>query len=281
MIAKMAEESPRNPGQPFTLGGVARYTQARPATLLGIGFLFALISGISLVSLFTVRWAPVLSEAMARLPENSVIAGGALFWPEPQGRSLAANSFLSVSAGSDAFDEGAPVDLILLFGPRQVYLRSMLGVVSFRYPSAWTIELNRATLLPLWGAWELPLVPLLALSLAIGLMLMWFILAVPYSLVFRFFAGVLAKSLSFSAAWKAAVAAQFPGAILMSFVLAVYASGQTSLVLVFSAFAAHLALTLLYLVFTPVCLPKSAANPFVPDEPAASRRPRPRKNPFA
>jgi hypothetical protein len=264
------------PGQPFTFGGVARYAYARPIRVFGGALLFALIAGLVIAVLFAWRWAPVIGEAVSNLPASSVIRGGILEWPDDKIRLLGANQFLALTTASDESEMGAPVDFAFQFEPNHLTIRSWAGVAAIPYPKGWTIELNRAALLPLWGAWEKPATPLVLLASALGLIFSWMILAMPYALVVLFFASVLGKELSFRQAWKLSVAAQWPGAVLMAFMLALYAAGQTTFLLVCAAFLAHFLLTLTYLCFCPICLPRAGKNPFSTTKPAR----RSDKNPF-
>lgn len=276
-MAQTPHPGPRQARQPFTLGGVARYAHAPPARLFASAGVFALLCGISFALLFARCLAPVLGEAVANLPEQSLIRSGQLYWPVDHEPLLGANAFLSLSAAPDPADSKTPVDFSVQFARTELIVRSLLGAVHLPYPSGWTVELNRRTLLPLWGAWAKPAVFLAALGGGAAMILVWFALALPYAIVVAGLGSLLGKDLGFGQAWKMSVAAQWPGAVLMAFVLSLYALGQTSLVLAGGAFALHFALTILYLFFAPIFLPQAGANPFS-TEPKTSRASK--RNPF-
>lgn len=266
-------------GQPFTLGGVARYGFAGPGRWLAAALLFGLLAGLAIALLFALRWSPVFAEALSKLPENGQIRHGALEWPDANVSLLGANSFLSIAAASPDGVSGSGVDFAIELGRDTWSIRSFLGSLELPYPRGWIVPLNRTVLWPLWGAWEKALPPLILLGTALTLILAWSVAAVPYAFVTRFFALVLGKDLSFSQAWKLSVAAQWPGAVLLTFTLALYTLGEAALVLLAATFTAHFCVTLFYLCFAPVALPRRAQNPFTTEPPGAGRSKK-KKNPF-
>jgi hypothetical protein len=266
----------RPPGQPFTFGGLARYAHATPARLLGMALLFGLLSGATIATLFVWRWAAVLTESISKLPENSRIQGGVLVWPDKNLQLLGANAFVSIAVAEDDLPSAAPVDFAFVFEPRHLSLASLTGTFSVPYPQDWTIELNRPGLLPLWGAWEKAAGLILMVAAGLGVILSWFVLAFGYAFFVRALAGIMRRELVLRQAWKLCVAAQWPGAVLMSFAIALYALGETTLLLVGCAFVAHFGLTFVYLLFAPICLPPRNSNPFS----SATKRSKGRKNPF-
>ena len=92
---------------------------------------------------------------------------------------------------------------------------------------------------------------------------------------------LLARDLNFWRTWKMCVAAQLPGSLIITFGLALYSTGQIAVVFVFVMFVAHFVSTLLYLIFSPLFLPRAELtsgdeNPF-DSEPRQKPR---KKNPF-
>jgi hypothetical protein len=265
------------PGQPFTFGGVARYAFARPGRLFTIAFVFAVLGTAAICLLFTLRWSPVISEAITTLPERGVIKEGAFYWPERSGRLLAANNYLAFEV-PDAANPGssAPVDFAFEFRRDHLALRSLLGRSSIPYPAGWSIEINRPALVPGWGAWR-PAIPMLIIFPgALLLMATWCILALPYSFLSFLVGLTFSKDLDWTAAWKLCVAAQWPGGFLLSFVIGLYAFDQVPLLFLATAFTAHFAVSIIYVLFAPIFIGLGSENPFNPKEEAVVSR----KNPF-
>lgn len=275
-MAEAPSALPKPPGQPFTFGGVARYSGAGAARFVLSALCFGLAAGAVLATLFTWRWAPVLREAVGNLPSASSIHSGRLEWPPGKAGLLGANAFVSFAAGPGAAEVGAHVDVAFEFGVAELKVRSLLGVASLPYPPRWKIPLNRTVLQPWWGAWERALPPMLAAGAALGLVLTWGLLALPYAAAVRVLSAVARKSLTFGQAWKVSVAAQWPGALLLSFAIALYAAGETTLLFVLGAFAAHFLLTWVYLLIAPFFLPAPPSDSF-----HRPRKKRGKKNPFS
>lgn len=248
--------------------------------LLLTALLFGLLAGGAVSWLVARCWAPVLDEAVGSLPPAGAITGGKLHWPENSGRLLGANRYLSIEVTLDQLRAESPaVDFSLEFQTDQLVMRSLLGRAALPYPPALDFELNRTALAPAWGAWKAPLLAALIPGTAVLLMLAWFILAIPYTLIPRFLGALLNRDLTFRSAWKLSVAAQLAGALLLSFALALYGAGQVALLFVLVMLAAHFIPTLLHLLLSPFFLPrlpKPAKNPFQP----ARQRSASKKNPF-
>lgn len=246
--------------------------------------LFALLAGMVVSWLASARWAPVLDEAVAALPDTGAIEGGLLRWPEKTGRLLAANQFTAFEVALENFrTDSAPVDLAFEFHTNQVVIRSLFGSSPLPYPRNLRIETNRTTLLPLWGAWKMPLLFALIPGTMLALLATWALLALPYSLFALALGGIAGKDLSFRGAWKLCVAAQLFGSLIMSFALALYAAGQISPIFVAVLFGAHFIPTAFYLLISPFCVPKAEKlvsgkqNPFD----AGTRKTKDSRNPFA
>lgn len=268
--------------QPFTVGGVVRFAHASFARLLLLATVFGLISGIAVAWLFATCIAPVVDEGITRLPETGSLAEGRLLWPNTDGGLLAANAFVSfevVLQGSAI--ESAPVDFAFQLRSDDWALRSMFGTQRFYYPPG-ELELNRTALSPAWGAWRGPALVALIPGTALSLLLSWGLFGIAYAIVVRFLAAAFGRALTFLGAWKLSVAAQLPGSVLMAFALALYSSGQISVLFVVVMFAAHFLTTALYLLVSPLFLPKveptsAEKNPFESD---SKKKPK-KKNPFA
>ena len=267
--------------QPFTFGGVARFSFA-PAGRLGlVAVLFGFLSGAVVSWLAGSCLAPVLDEAVTKLPPTGSIEGGSLRWPEKAGRLLAANTFVSFDiALQDSMAERAPVDFSFQFRTNELAISSVLGTGIITYPAGIDLEMNRTVLAPAWGAWRMPILFGLIPTVALLLLMTWAVLGSVYALIPTFIGALLGRSMGYYRGWKLSVAAQLPGSLMMAFALALYSTGKISLVFVLVMLPAHVVPTLIYLLFSPAFAPKVEApqeNPFDKSERAKGKK----KNPFA
>jgi hypothetical protein len=247
------------PGQPFTFPGVARYASARFGRLLVFALVFALPAGIALVFLAARGWWPVLTEAIESLPPAGQIENGTLRVEDLDARLLGANQFLSIQYSlRDMPSDAAPVDLAVAFGRYEILMSSIWGDLALIYPTAWSIPFNRSALAPFWGAWKAPLLVAFGLTAIAGLVLAWFALALLYAPIVLFLGGLSGRELNFSKAWKISVAAQWPASLLMTFAIALYATGEIGLLFILIMFAAHFLPTLLHILIAPFLAPKAA-----------------------
>lgn len=263
---------------------MARFAHASIWRVLGIAALFGILAGFIVSWLATARWAPVLDEAVASLPETGTIANGTLRWPEPKGRLLAANQFTAIEIALEEFrTDSPPVDIAFELHTNRMVIRSVFGNSAIPYPATWRFEINRPTLLPIWGAWKAPILFGLIPGTMLALLISWALLALPYSLVARTLGGLAGRDMDFRDSWKMCVAAQLFGGLIMSFALGLYAAGQISLIFVAVLLAAHFVPTFFYVLISPFCVPKavkpanSKKNPFD----GGGRKVRGSQNPFA
>ena len=276
-MAEATAPHPRPARQPFTFGGVARYAYAGLPRLFAAALVFAVLGGAVISQSLHLTLGPGDCRVDCQAPRFQRHSRWQVgMAPAANVRLLVANAFVSFSVASRGTEENVPVDFAFQFEPDHLSVHSLLGFTSVPYPAGWTIGFNRTTLFPLWGAWEQALGPLCFLIAAIGLLVSWALLALPYAFVVRIFALALRKEAAFAQAWRLSVAAQWPGAVLLTFVLALYATGQTTFLLVCAAFVAHFLLTFVYLLFSPLALRPAGENPFASGKPSKSRD----KNPF-
>lgn len=279
----MYEEHPKPIArQPFTFGGVARFSEALFSRLATVALTFGSVSGIVVSWLAASCVAPVIDEAVTKLPPTGFIEHGALRWPEPTGRLLAANAFVSFSVVIDESEsDAAPVDFAFEFRTYELVVRSLLGAHSITYPARSEVELNRTAFFPAWGAWRAPIILGLIPATALALFLCWSVLALFYAAIPLLIARALRRALSMAGAWKLSVAAQLPGSLIMAFALALYSTGKVAVILVWIMLPAHLIPTLVYSLVSPFFLPKveissRQKNPFDSER----RRKQKGKNPF-
>jgi hypothetical protein len=286
------EDRPIRPAnQPFTFGGVARFAHAPVGRLFLAALVLGLLSGMAVTWLGARGWAPAIDEAVAGLPENAAIQNGFLRWPERFGRLLGATEFFSIEVVlENAPRDSSTADLSLELHQTYCLTRSLLGATTIPYPRNFNFPLDRPTVVPAWGAWRMPLLFSLIPGTALALIISWSLLAIPYAVLARIIGALFRRDLNFRSAWKLSVAAQLPGSILMTFAIALYAGGQVTILFIVVMLVAHFIPTALYLLISPVLvpkppkLPKPARSPADEDEEnpfnAAERRTLRGKNPF-
>jgi len=262
------EASTRPADQPFTFGGVGRFAHSGWPRFLAVAAIMAAMSGTTLAWFFAHCWAPVFQELSERLPEGGAISGGRLAWPAREPFVAAGNSFLGLRIDPSDTPEGPRnADLWIELRLNSARVRSLFGWIDWPYPAGWSVALGRSEVAPRWGAWQGPGVVLLAAGGAPLFLMVWGLLAAPLCLVPRMAGLVFGRDLTFRSAWKLAVAAHWPGALLMCFAIVLYGLGQIGLVLFTALTVAHSLVTWAYLIFSPLTLgkrlePKRAKNPF-------------------
>jgi hypothetical protein len=164
----------------------------------------------------------------------------------------------------------------LEFGERDWEASSLLGIldapglVDTTYPRGQTIAADRSTVGPWWGARE-PFLIALAMAGVVGfLFVSWAALATVYFLpawLVGFFAN---RTLSWAGSWRLAGAALMPGALLLSAAIVLYGLQAFDLVKLGLAFGMHLIVGWLYILASPLFLPRhpevppAGRNPFTP-----------------
>src|ERR1041385_4729190 len=169
--------------EPLTPRGVAAFARASNGRLLLVQFLVALAVAASVVWFLRDGWFPTVREAGTQLPDAGQIRSSELDWRGKWPRLLAEGTFLALSVDLD--HSGAirsPAHLYVEFGRRDVWFRSLLGYMTVKYPSNWTVALNRQEMTPWWGAWPPVLLAGVAAGVVAGLLVLWFALALVYAL---------------------------------------------------------------------------------------------------
>jgi hypothetical protein len=273
--------------QPFTFGGVARFASGTIVRLIVAALLFAALAAAAAGHIYSSCWAPVIDEAVNALPPASKIEGARLLWPEPLGKLLGANSFLSfeVSLNESGIPQIpiAPADIAVQFGGASFLVRSLFGFTTFPYLDGYTIQFNRTALGPIWGAWRAPLT-LAGMAVTAALLIFtWAALALIYAPAPLLLGSAMGRDISFARAWKLAVAAQLPGSLVMAFSLVLYSTGHVSVLFLAVMLGVHFIPTTFYLLVSPVFLPRLASidsrqkqNPFKNE----NRKTGKSKNPF-
>jgi hypothetical protein len=254
--------------QPLTMRGVAAFGQATLGRLLLVQLMVALLAAGTVVWFVHRCWFPTISEAIRELPAQGEIRSGRLEWSEPSPVCLAEGRFLALVVDLDHAGEArTPAHVQVEFGRADLEVYSLLGYVQSDYPRSLAVACNRTELGPWWGAWAPAILAIMAGLVVAGLIVSWAFLATVYCLpvwVIGFFAD---RECSLDASWRLAGAALMPGALLMCAVIVLYGWGALDLVRLALAAAAHLAVGWVYLLFSPLCLPRhmaaeEKANPF-------------------
>ena len=255
--------------QPLTTRGVAAFARASLSRLLLVQLIVALLAAGTVVWFLHKCWFPTMSEAIRGLPPQGEIRSGHLDWTGPSPAGLAEGRFLAITVDLDHSGEArSPAHVQVEFGRVDVKVYYLLGNFQCAYSPRWAVAFNRTELWPWWGAWAPAILAILA-GLIVGcLMVSWACLATVYWLpawLIGFFAN---RHCSLGGSWRLAGAALMPGALLMCAVIVLYGWGALDLVRLAIAGAAHLLLGWVYLLVSPLCLPRlpSAAakdNPFV------------------
>ncbi len=256
--------------QPLTFGGVASFASARPRRLLAVELAVASLVAASVVWCLSVTWFADVRLAITRLPDRAAIRAGQLEWPDNEPVRPVESAFLSLLVDPEnQSDVNLTADLQLEFGRHDWKIRSLLGHVPLRYPSSWSIPLNRAAVEPWWGAWQWVLLAGVAVAVVVGLLLLWAVLALLYLGPLRLAVFLLDREVSGAGSWRLASAALMPGAVLMGGAIFLYGMHRLPLVGLLFALVLHLLAGWVYLLVAAFKLPRKAAaiaaekaNPF-------------------
>lgn len=258
----METPAPSPPWQPITFGGVAAFSRASLGRLFLIQFIVALLAGASVHCFLLSAWFPVIQKTIARLPETGAIRAGQLEWHGPSPSWLAEGTFLSIvvdPAGGSRTGQSADVQLELERNGFRIC--SLLGCAVVPYPKNWSIALNRAEADPWWGAWRPFLLIGIGAGVVTGMMASWLALATLYSVPLRLIAFYSDRKVNWSGCWRIAVAAQWPGALLMSGAIFLYGLNRLNFVGFLFAWLLHLVVGWIYIGIAPTRLPRLAGAP--------------------
>ncbi|MBI4327471.1 MAG: hypothetical protein HY674_19740 [Chloroflexi bacterium] len=256
-----SNETARPPWQPLTFGGVARFAQTTWTRLLAMKLAMAVLAAAIIVWFLAGAWIPAVRQTIRQLPAPSGIRDGKLQWPGTAPVRLAEGKYLSILVNpGQGMDMGQTADLQWEFRGEELRFRSFFGYVSVPYPKGWIIALNRSELEPWWGAWE-PAVLAGAGVLAAGsLLLGWSVLATVYLWLVLVVAWLADRQANRATAWKLGSAAQMPGAALMSGAILLYGLGQLPLVGLLVVGLLHIAVGWVYLLLSPLRLPRLSVS---------------------
>lgn len=255
--------------QPLTPRGVAAFAGAPLSRLLLVEFIFAMVTAAAVAWFLHTDWFPIISEATRQLPARGEIRGGRLNWTANSPQVLAEGNFLAFTVDLDhGGSVRLPAHLQVEFGREDVRLFSLLGYAACPYPGNWIIVFNRSELEPWWGAWEPAIAWITAGLVVAALMAGWTLLASLYCLAVWLTGFFANRNLNLRASWKIAGAALMPGALLMIAGIVFYGAGALDLVKLGVISGAHVVLSWIYVLASPLLAPRLAAvaatrsNPF-------------------
>jgi hypothetical protein len=254
--------------EPLTVRGVAAFASATLGRLLLVQFIVAILAAATVVWFLQRDWFPTIGNAIRALPPEGELRSGRLDWQGPSPVCLAEGRFLALVVDLDHTGEAhSPAQVQVEFGRVDIKVYSLFGCWQSAYPPGVAVAFNQTALRPWWGAWAPPILAIVALLVVAGLMLCWACLATIYSLpvwLIGFFAD---RCCTLGGSWRLAGAALMPGALLMCAAILTYGWGALDLVRLLVAGALHLVLGWVYVVASPLCLPRQQAvstklNPF-------------------
>ena len=235
--------------QPFTPGGIAAFAHARTGRLFLVQCAVALLAAGTVVWFVQTAWCPVITSAIAQLPEQGEVRGGRLAWGGDAAQMLSENHFLALAV--DLEHSGAvrsPAHVQIELGRADLKVYSLFGFTRLAYWRGWIVPCNRVELTPWWGAWQPPLLAIVALGTVVFLFLSWALLASVYCLPVSLLGFFANRDLPLSASWRLSGTALMPGAVLMTVALIVYRWGMLEVVGLTIVAAAHIFIGWCFLV---------------------------------
>jgi hypothetical protein len=284
--AANAERETQHPNAawlPLTPRSVAAFARAPLSRLLLTQLAFAALAAGALVWCLATAWCPTVRAAIAQLPDHGAIRGGTLDLPPSAAGTLAEGRWLAFVVAAEERRAAIPVaDVRVELHRKHFAVCSLLGCLAFDYPAGWTAALNRRELEPWWGAWQPTLLAAVGLSVVVGLLLVWALLAAVTCGVARVVAFYANRELSGAGSWRLAGAALMPGALLLSAGIVGYGGGGLDVVRFAGVAALHFVVGWGFLLAAPFFLPRAApaaprvANPFAVPAAEAHHPPAPK-----
>jgi len=251
---------------------VAAFAQTRWRRLFLAQAAVALLFAASAVWFAGHCYAPVVTQEIQKMPKGASLTRGQL--AGLSGVQVSGTKFLSIAITTDdsaELDQSADLQIALRRDHVEIssILSSALGSLEFGYGRQSALDLSRTHLEPWWGAWRPVVLVAAGLAVAVGLILLWAVLAWVYAPAAKLAAWFFDRRLSWPGAWRLACAALLPGAVLLAPGLVLY-GGQMVDVFGLGYFGTvHLLVGWVYLVAAPAFAPRLAGvptkrNPFHP-----------------
>lgn len=259
------------PWQPFTLGGVAEFATASCARVVLVALIVAVVVSACVTWLLAVDLTPAIQAGIRRLPEQGAIIDGRLQWPSTDVALVVDHPILCLWVVPR--DQGAPspsADVQIEVNRTAIKIGTWIGHWVLPYPRGLTLALNRLELEPWWGAWKPAVLVGIATATTLGLLAVWFVLAIPYGFVVRLIAFYADRQVGILGAGRVATGALMPGALLMAGAILLYGFHQLPVIGLVFFFGLHWILGWIYLFLAPLFLPRlpqkttRKANPFQP-----------------
>jgi hypothetical protein len=257
--------------EPLTPRGVAAFARASVGRLLLVQFVCGLVLAGTVVWFLSAGWFPAIGAAIQQLPEQGEIRSGKLNWRGRSPELLGDNRFLAVVVDlSHSGEARSPAHVQVEFGENGLSAFSLFGHTEGVYPAGWIIGFNRQELQPWWGAWRPAILAIAAAIVVVGSMFLWAILATIYFLP-AWLAGFFGnRKLNFRGSWKLAGAALMPGALLFAMAILLYTWSLLDLVRLGGAAGLSLLIGWIYLVVSPLFLPKLSTTTALKGNPFAT-----------
>ena len=220
-----------------------------------VELVFALMVSATVVWFVQQAWVPVIDKTIKQMPPTGEIRGGRLDWPS--GTVLQQEGpFMRIAVRPEGFTNVVEsADLVLAFDASRLQVGSSLGLglLTLPYPTGWILSFNKTELEPWWGARSHMVLAGLGLLVVLTLLFAWSALGLLYTFPAKVFS---VNRVDWAGAWKIAVAAQLPGALVMSIGIVFYGLKQLDLVALLVVWGVHLMLPWVYLMFSPILAPK-------------------------
>ncbi len=257
----------------MTFGGVARFAVASLWRLLMVELVFALMVAATVVWFVQQAWVPVIDKSIRQMPPTGEIRAARLAWPS--GAVLQQEGpFMRIDVRPGGFTNVVEsADLVLAFDASRLQVGSSLGLglLTLPYPTGWILSFNKTELEPWWGARSHMVLAGLGLLVVLTLLFAWSALGLLYTFPAKVFS---VNRVDWAGARKIAVAAQLPGALVMSIGIVFYGLKQLDLVALLVVWGVHLVLPWVYLMFSPILAP----NPPKPQK-AKSKKTKAKRDP--
>ena len=206
---------------------MAAFAEAPCGRLFVVQLLTAALVAASVVWFLGRCYAPIITQAVQKLPTGGAITNGLLTGFDDL--EISETKFLSIAFASDpdpALDRSA--DVQVAFRDDRVVVSSLLssemGSFEIEYGTLNNWNLSRAQIEPLWGAWQPVLLVGVGVAVAFCLLLIWWALAIVYTPVAKLVAWLGDRDVTWAGSWRLASAALMPGAVLMAAAIVLYGS---------------------------------------------------------
>ncbi len=269
--------------QPLTGRGIAALALASPFRLLGFQLGFALLTGAAFSFCLMKTWAPAWEEALSVLPNQAYIRQGRLEWPIEPARRLGQTPWLDLVVHptvTTANPFGQASDIQIALRPLHWRVHGMFGHIEITYPTAWHIPLGRLEARAWWLAWRDLIWVVVAVSLAVVLIVCWWILALIYTPIAWFLGRFFEKFFSVDTALQLGATALLSASLVLTGAVVAYAFRWIPLPALAAAFLLQFIIGWIGSVWGILhCDPKPTTASGKARRPASAQKPSSRKRP--